>query len=482
MESKLSDYIASKITTGSQLTIVVNRDGFLSKEDTRQAMFAVGIQLISGSGLGLRVTFELANWQADHVCLVIEQESDILPDIRENYPLLYFELYSDVLSRYDEEIIRKGLSFRQAEYLYIHKPNRILTAIQTQQEIRAAEAIYGLDMDRQKRFLSQLTPNWDKVETIKDVSKCLCEAFQHDSSDQIANEIAVINHHFQNYLDERYGTLKSANSLARPRIVSKILPFLDKKYERTDRVALVVVDGMSYWQYLILRPELERLGMALNDGFTFSWLPSITQLSRQAIFRGGIPNEAYSQNPTCEAKLWKDFWQSGSREYKKMLDEEIVYYYKGLPILDIFPNRLALVNVELDEYMHVSSHYSDLYSVTQNWSRRFANTIDELHRHGYHIYMTSDHGSILAQPWRSLKQDEKNVVLKTSRGSRHLIFEKPEYLDIFLNEHPELKQYLRIGAKYAIWKNNQCFRNDSEITHGGSHFMEVIVPFIEIEP
>ena len=90
MELKLSEHIANLITIGSQLTIVVNKDGFLSQEDTRQALFAQGVQLIPGRGLELRVTFELANWQAAHVCLVIEQETDLMPDIRENNSVLYF--------------------------------------------------------------------------------------------------------------------------------------------------------------------------------------------------------------------------------------------------------------------------------------------------------------------------------------------------------------------------------------------------------
>ncbi len=482
MELKLSEHIANLITTGSQLTIVVNKDGFLSQEDTRQALFAQGVQLIPGRGLELRVTFELANWQADHVCLVIEQESDIMPDIRENNSVLYFSLFSDVLPRYDEDVIRKGLSFRQAEFLFTHKPERLQNAAQTQQTINQAEAYYGFDLSRQKRYLEQFTPNWEKVETIKDLSKYLCEAFHHESFDQIANEIAIINNHFQEYLDKHYNGLKSSNALGRPKLVSKILPHLDKKHEKSDKVALVVVDGMSYWQYLILREELENIGMKPNDSFTFSWLPSITQLSRQAIFRGSNPEEHYNQSPESESRLWKAFWQSANRGYKKMLEDDVQYYWHGLPVLDVRPARLALVNIELDEYMHASHHYSDLHSLTQNWSKRFVKTIDELHRNGYHIYITADHGSILAQPWRRLKQEEKNMLLQNSRGARHLIYEKPEYLNLLLEANPGMYRYWRVGDKYAIWMNDQCFRNESEITHGGSHFMEVVIPFIEIEP
>ncbi len=482
MENKLSEYIASKITTGAQLTIVVNRDGFLAQEDTRQALFANGIQLIPGRGLSLRVTIEIANWQADRVCLVIEQESDIMPDIRENYSLLYFSLYDDVLSRYDEDTIRKGLSFRQTEYLFAHKPNFLQNAMQTQQMLREAEAVYGFDLSRQKRYLEQLIPNWEKVETIQDISKHLCEAFRTDAFDQIANQIAVINYNFQLYLDKHYGGLKSTSPIGRPKLVTKILPHLDKKYERTDKIALIVVDGMAYWQYMILKAELERFGMHPNDSFTFSWLPSITQLSRQAIFRGNIPEENYIQGPPAEMRLWKGFWQSANRGFKKMLESEVMYYWEGLPIIDRYPARLALVNIELDKFMHDAHHYSDLYVLTQNWSKRFVKTIDELHRQGYHIYITSDHGNILAQPWRKLRPDEKNTILKTSRGARHLIFEKPEYLRLFLESNPGLAQYLRLGDKYAIWMHEQCFSNDSVITHGGSHFMEVVIPFVEIEP
>lgn len=482
MENKLSEYITSKITTGAQLTIVVNRDGFLAQEDTRQEMMACGVELISGRGLELRIQFELANWHAERVCLVIQQESDIMPDIRENYSLLYFSIYSDVLSRYDEDIIRCGVSYRQAEYLYSHLPAYLQNAMQTRLAIAEAEAIYGQDLSKQKHTLEQIPLDWKNPETIQNISEILCEAFRTDSFEQIAHEIAVINYNFQSYLDKEYGALKSSSYVGRPKLVSKILPHIAYKHEKNDKVALIVVDGMSYWQYILLRQELKLFSLNPKDNFTFSWLPSITQLSRQAIFRGNNPLEVYTQNHDSESRLWMEFWQSGNRQNKKILRSDINYYWGGFPILDMQPLRLAYVNNELDDFMHTCKHYGDLHSLTTNWSKRIAKVLADLHEKGYTIYITSDHGSICALPWRSLKQEEKNTLLRTSRGARHLIYEKPEYLKMFLEKNQDIQPTLRTSERFAVWKNDMCFQNESVITHGGSHFMEVIVPFIEIEP
>ena len=96
------------------------------------------------------------------------------------------------------------------------------------------------------------------------------------------------------------------------------MPNILHQHSRTDKVALVVIDGMSYWQYLLLKRELSFLEIGTDDNQILSWIPSITKLSRQAIFRGESPVIEYNQSPKSESSLWID---SGLLQNKKLRND-----------------------------------------------------------------------------------------------------------------------------------------------------------------
>ncbi len=100
-----------------------------------------------------------------------------------------------------------------------------------------------------------------------------------------------------------------------------------------------------------------------KEEITFSWIPSITQLSRRAIFRGSGPLESYKQNPTNESKLWKDYWKS-----KNLNDFEILYQNDTINVSNIDGiKRLGIVYKDLDDYLGSSKDYNDLLKLTENW-------------------------------------------------------------------------------------------------------------------
>lgn len=265
------------------------------------------------------------------------------------------------------------------------------------------------------------------------------------------------------------------------------MPNLLHQHSRTDKVALVVIDGMSYWQYLLLKKELSYLEIETDDNQILSWIPSITRLSRQAIFRGECPVIEYSQSPKSESSLWIDFWTSSKQKATKRLQTYEVGYIHGSLCLDNMQyHRIALVDTDLDEKMHSSSNNKELYLLTDNWAHDTANDIKELHENGYQIYITTDHGSVYTFPWRNLTSQEKTFLYeKESRGKRHLIYSKKEYLDRFISSNKDIENQLLRTDKWtnnsAVWRNLYSFNNNACITHGGSHFLEVVIPFITIK-
>jgi hypothetical protein len=74
------------------------------------------------------------------------------------------------------------------------------------------------------------------------------------------------------------------------------------------RVALVVVDGLALDQWVVLRDSLG--GLRCEEGATFAWVPTLTTVSRQAIFSGEVPFHFADHLHTTsrEAAHWARFW------------------------------------------------------------------------------------------------------------------------------------------------------------------------------
>lgn len=228
-----------------------------------------------------------------------------------------------------------------------------------------------------------------------------------------------------------------------------------------------------------MRNYLLRQDIGAEEKITFSWLPSITMLSRQAIFRGAYPSQDYKQSPENERKLWIQYWQKQgftSFEMQYLSDKDEFAINEGV-------KRLAYVTVEMDEKMHSSTDYKDLCSLTENWCPRLTEKIKTLLRLDYTIYLTTDHGNVLSHGWRKLSAVEKVFLYKDgSRGKRHLIYNNKVEQDSFFEKNKAEIPLLQHEDWLAV-RNDACFENDGQtiITHGGSHFMEMVIPFVKIE-
>ena len=239
----------------------------------------------------------------------------------------------------------------------------------------------------------------------------------------------------------------------------------------------MVVDGFAYWQFVVLKRHLEGLGIKTQDNTILSWLPSITMLSRQAIFRGNTPTMDYKQSPDNERKLWRSYWQSqgiGQFEMQYISDDDEFAINEGV-------KRLAVVTVEMDKKMHSSYDYRDLLSLTENWCPRITERIKTILNAGYALYLTTDHGSVQSKGWKALTQVEKVFLYKDgSRGKRHLIYNNVEEYQRFANENRELGMLTH--DNWLCMRSNLCLARNNErmITHGGCHFEEVVIPFAKI--
>ena len=465
----------------AQLSIIKNPDGFLKERGVQQAIGKeFNVCFVCGTAIELRCHYEivLKNDRSTKYCYLIDDSTRLLPDMLKNA----FEgrfIVGDLFPNFVDKNVLRGLSLETIIHLYENNTLGFVSGSEARMKVMAYEyskgAVKKINPDDYISRLREVDVAGDFKNWIPKVADVVKEAVAEGFYTEIKSSIASINRVFQESILSRYNDAVVSNHMLRARAVNKVLPHLKSKYSSSDKVALVVVDGMAYWQYQVLKEHLK--GFNVEDNVIFSWMPSITMLSRQALFRGDVPMQDYKQNPSNECKLWIQFWQAAG-----IASADIQYIYDG-DDLDAFSTtkRLALVINELDDKMHTSTDNSDLMALTENWARRFAPKIKYLKDCGFTIYLTTDHGNVLSEGWRSLNSQEKTFLYKDgSRGTRHLIYDSLDEMRTFVKSNDEvgLLQY----QNWVVMCGDKCFKKAGQemITHGGSHFMEVLIPFVKI--
>ncbi len=488
MDNLLKDLVTDLGLQTNQLSIIKNTDRFFYKPEVKAELCKIGVELVSGSALELRVHFELifkANPQQRY-CYLVDKKEDVLEDMLKMGMYHDFQITTYFPEYYSETILK--CSYNELCLLYSKKPTQTLSEPQTIEYLKKCNTDEITNKIKIKKdILSYLKSiidskdeiNWEKSFSI--LSHNVLIAIENKWWEDVKPDIEIINDRFQQHIEQKYKAhIIPASYVKKPSIVSKVLPYLQFNFKQNDKVALVVIDGMAYWQYLMLSAHFNDTIETANE-VIYSWIPSITQLSRQAIFRGDNPISSYVQNPANEAKLWKNFWNN-----KGVLDAQIAYHYNRLNP-DNLSNikRLAYVDISLDEKMHACTDYNDLFDLTQNWIEN-SEIIDNILMfldEDFTVFITTDHGNIQATGLNSLSHRQTLGTNKSgSRSLRHLEYSESWLKDKFLSDNPDWKPFLGETENTIYIKNDYAFTADSKIiTHGGSHVLEVLIPFIKLK-
>lgn len=486
MTSNLIKKVAQKISVEyCRLSIVENPDGFLTQEMVRNLLDQEScITTVCGSNLQLRIHFEViykseVDRKFVYICNSLET---ILADMRHEAFVSRFSI-SDMFPLFADKPLLRKQPFEVLDILYgtygMRKVSMLDGASLVGSIAKEIEDKKRLSAKFFNEQLQDINVDWSHpAQTISSVSLILSNAMRVGVYDEIASTVATINDSFQQWIDSEYFAALHSNPIKTAKSVNNILPHILENYDHDDKVALLVIDGFAYWQYSVLREILKRVEFSIEDGCTLAWMPSITMLSRQAIFRGEDPIQDYKQNPENEKKLWFDYWQNHGFESYEV---QYIYDTDGFAINPGI-KRLAVVTVEMDEKMHSSTDYKDLLSLTENWCLRNLEKIKSIVDAGYTLYLTTDHGSVLSHGWRSLTTAEKVFLYKDgSRGMRHLIYNNEDEQNRFYAENIDL-QLIKHDNWMAI-RNDSCLAKEDKITitHGGSHFMEMVIPLIKIK-
>lgn len=304
---------------------------------------------------------------------------------------------------------------------------------------------------------------------------------------KITNEA---NKAFESWMFSKFEGIASLPLLPKPKMAHQIPHFLERKFKT--KIALLVLDGMSFTQWHIMKKSLAEEQWLFEEDAVFTWVPSVTSVARQAIFSGKVPRDFTDsiQTTSKEEKYWKEFWiRHGFAErniaYQKSLglksfDRQDLKFTSS-PFISIYG---AVIDV-IDEFMHGAKQgHQTVNSELQIWlQKKFLHQLlDELASNDFDIYLTSDHGNIesiglgrISQGVTVESANQRSRIYKSANIRNQTAIENPDTL-IWDNVNLPNDYYVLLA------KNNGAFvpKNDKIVTHGGIHIEEVIVPFVKV--
>ena len=206
---------------------------------------------------------------------------------------------------------------------------------------------------------------------------------------------------FRPWLRESYGS--SLLSTVPFATVHRIAPGLARRVDEGARVLLIVIDGLGFAQWHPLRRVA---GLRIHDSTgSLAMIPTLTSVSRQAIFAGELPRDFADsiRTTSAEEKLWRRFWAEHG-----VADRDISYTKTLGGDADRIPEpagRVAGVVVNaVDDILHGAEVLGDRQVAVgvDLWARTgfLADLVSEATGAGFETWITSDHGNLPTVPDR----------------------------------------------------------------------------------
>ena len=320
-------------------------------------------------------------------------------------------------------------------------------------------------------------------------------AAQSDSNAPIADLRTDVDRAFLAWIERRYAGLHNQPP-APPVMVHHLPRFLTRRLadEPRGKVALVVVDGLALDQWIVLRDALavQRPALRFREGAAFAWAPTITSVSRQAIFAGTPPLHFPASILTTdrEAPRWTRFWADQGlavREtgYAKGLGDGLP---EGVRELVSRPamRALGLVVDKVDKIMHgMALGAAGMHNQVRQWAGEgfMAGLLDALLDGGFAVFLTSDHGNVEAEG----RGRPAEGAIAEVRGERARIYPDPVLRSRVKERFPDAIEWPSVGLPEdclaLLAPGRTAFVREGEriVGHGGVSLEEVVVPMVEIE-
>ena len=313
---------------------------------------------------------------------------------------------------------------------------------------------------------------------------------------------------FGEWMQRNYASLYNLSHHTRPAMVHHIPRYMARFFTATGalgtgsgppaRHALIVVDGLALDQWVVLRDVVRaQLGGTLDiqEDACFAWVPTLTRVSRQAIFAGEAPLFFGGSigGRSKEGKQWATFWERGGAK-----QVEVGYLLEGndrtdadflddvLKLADDPRKRmLGIVVNKIDQSMHGTTTGSGgLHALVRQWahSGAMARLLEGLTDRGFRIALTSDHGNIHGY---GIGRLDAGAVVE-ERSVRVHVFRSESTRAAAARNFPDAIEWPPVGlpkdylALLAPGRGAFVAEGRHAVGHGGIAMEEVIVPFVKI--
>lgn len=484
--SQWFEKIIEKVTPETEKPIIViDSQKYLELEELQENLKQKGYTLkFANPGIEVRMKYEIEIKGHSKIILVVLGKYCPVDDIKES--AFVIELNSkEIFRNFDEKAIC-SLTFKELcrlDKIEIYKElnydetkkliNEKVKTVSVQEQIEEATDLIS------NLHIEDAEINNEKVwfSIAQKIGECgfLTYKLQNEELEKkFNNKLTELNFKFQKFIDTNYEGLFSKSAINNPCTIDKVQDFIASN-SKNKKVAFIVIDGMNFWQWAMLKHALEEEKLKVEEHTSLSWLPSITAWARQSIFKGAKPDVSIDNR--TESDLFKKFWiekqhkQTYQIQFQKVLTKEKLQ----IPVSDI--KVAGFVINALDEMMHGTIlGYKQLFQSTNLWIKQseIAKSINELRNSGFDIYISTDHGNIATCLNLKLTAGQKTVM--NSRSKRFVQFDTEEQAENYISANTQFGLGRRYNNVYFKDTNGFGSSGQSEITHGGSHIMELLIP------
>lgn len=300
---------------------------------------------------------------------------------------------------------------------------------------------------------------------------------------------------FGQWMLQRYGTLHNLPYHQQPVMVHQISRFMavERNRKKLDKIALLVLDGLAFDQWLLLRKILESgdSSWRFHESTAFAWVPTLTSVTRQSIFAGEPPLYFPDSLETTskEKAHWQRFWEDQGVQRAGV---DLVTSLDGPadPKLEtaLANPRLSVLGIvwnKVDDIMHgMQMQTAGMHNQVRLWAKQghLQQLLMRLQDEGFTVYLTADHGNVTATGIGNPREG----VLAETKGKRVRVYDRPEFLEETANKFPQSLRWPNHGlppARHVLLAGDlKAFTDEGDeiVSHGGIALEEVMVPFVAI--
>ncbi len=341
--------------------------------------------------------------------------------------------------------------------------------------------------------------SWGKIAHELGVANSLSYKLGHTIQPHLKTSLTELNvtfnGQFEQWMQANYTSLFFKSSPAKPIMLHRIPSWMQQNTNQGKKMCLMVMDGMGFEQWSVIREYMQNdSSLSLDESYCFAWVPTMTSISRQAMFAGKSPFHLGSdiKSTSKEGKHWQAFWKDAGLNQSQIGYKVKAESMKTEEFSDMVSNRslkvLGLVVNKVDDQMHgMKDGLSGLNVLVKHWceQNQLTKMIQSLLDADFEIVLTSDHGNLECSGIGRISDG----VMAETRGERVRIYDNEKLrsasrqkADGDMIEWPSENAGLPNNVFPLIASGNDAFvtKGESIVGHGGISLHEVIVPLVVI--